>query len=217
MPRRRQTKAHPGAMRRSGTRTASHITDLGSTNGTRLNGLRSNLANCPTATASRSAPRSWSSARFGPTSRRSPCPPSSTASSRCCSSSSGGRCAGQSGVSRWTRPGGAGRNRPEGRRWGSRDAGRPISVVVSAEGQASHGPTDRQHRGGPRARMRPSGRGHLRLSQHARIFGKNGSWYVEDLGSTNGTFVNDQKLAAPAMVQPGDRIRVGTTVLELRR
>jgi pSer/pThr/pTyr-binding forkhead associated (FHA) protein len=54
-------------------------------------------------------------------------------------------------------------------------------------------------------------------SQHARLFGKNGSWYVEDLGSTNGTFVNDQKLAAPAMVQPGDRIRVGTTMLELRR
>jgi FHA domain len=53
--------------------------------------------------------------------------------------------------------------------------------------------------------------------QHARIFGKGGSWYVEDLGSTNGTFVNDQKLAAPAMVQPGDRIRLGTTVLELRR
>jgi pSer/pThr/pTyr-binding forkhead associated (FHA) protein len=54
-------------------------------------------------------------------------------------------------------------------------------------------------------------------SEHARIFGKNGTWYVEDLGSTNGTFVNDQKLAAPAMVQPGDKIRVGTTVLELRR
>jgi FHA domain-containing protein len=53
--------------------------------------------------------------------------------------------------------------------------------------------------------------------QHARVFGKNGAWYVEDLGSTNGTYVNDQKLAAPAMVQPGDRIRVGTTVLELRR
>jgi hypothetical protein len=53
--------------------------------------------------------------------------------------------------------------------------------------------------------------------QHARLFGKNGAWYVEDLGSTNGTFVNEQKLAAPAMVQAGDRIRVGTTVLELRR
>jgi pSer/pThr/pTyr-binding forkhead associated (FHA) protein len=53
--------------------------------------------------------------------------------------------------------------------------------------------------------------------QHARLFGKNGAWYVEDLGSTNGTFVNDQKLAAPAKVQAGDKIRVGTTVLELRR
>ena len=52
---------------------------------------------------------------------------------------------------------------------------------------------------------------------HARLSSKDGSWYVEDLGSTNGTFVNDQKLAAPALVQPGDRIRVGTTVLELRR
>ena len=55
------------------------------------------------------------------------------------------------------------------------------------------------------------------VEQHARIFGKNGAWYVEDLGSTNGTFVNEQKLAAPAMVQPGDRVRVGTTVMELRR
>ena len=53
--------------------------------------------------------------------------------------------------------------------------------------------------------------------QHARVFGKESSWYVEDLGSTNGTFVNDQKLGAPALVQPGDRIRIGTTVLELRR
>jgi len=54
-------------------------------------------------------------------------------------------------------------------------------------------------------------------SQHARLFGKNGTWYLEDLGSTNGTFVNDQRLAAPAMVQQGDKIRIGTTVRELRR
>ena len=53
--------------------------------------------------------------------------------------------------------------------------------------------------------------------QHARIFGKNGGWFVEDLGSTNGTFVNEQRLGAPALLQPGDRVRVGTTVLELRR
>ena len=53
--------------------------------------------------------------------------------------------------------------------------------------------------------------------QHARVFGKGSTWYVEDLGSTNGTFVNEQRLAAPAMLTAGDRIRVGTTVLELRR
>lgn len=52
---------------------------------------------------------------------------------------------------------------------------------------------------------------------HARVFQRDGQVYVEDLGSTNGTYVNDQRLAAPAMVQPGDRVRVGTTVLELRR
>jgi hypothetical protein len=54
-------------------------------------------------------------------------------------------------------------------------------------------------------------------AEHARIFGRGAAWYVEDLGSTNGTFVNEQKLAAPAMLAPGDRIRIGTTVLELRR
>ena len=53
--------------------------------------------------------------------------------------------------------------------------------------------------------------------QHARVFAKTGAWYVEDLGSTNGTFVNEQRLSSPAMVQAGDEVRVGTTVMELRR
>jgi pSer/pThr/pTyr-binding forkhead associated (FHA) protein len=53
--------------------------------------------------------------------------------------------------------------------------------------------------------------------QHARIFDRSGNWYVEDLGSTNGTFVNEQKLVAPAMLTPGDTIRIGTTTVELRR
>lgn len=52
---------------------------------------------------------------------------------------------------------------------------------------------------------------------HARLYARDGAWFVEDLGSTNGTFVNDQKLAAPAMLQPGDKVRVGQTLLELRR
>jgi pSer/pThr/pTyr-binding forkhead associated (FHA) protein len=53
--------------------------------------------------------------------------------------------------------------------------------------------------------------------QHARIFDRGGNWYVADLGSTNGTFVNEQKLVAPAMLTPGDKVRIGTTTVELRR
>ena len=52
---------------------------------------------------------------------------------------------------------------------------------------------------------------------HARLFGRDGAWFVEDLGSTNGTFVNDRRVAAPVQVRAGDVVRVGKTVLELRR
>jgi len=49
---------------------------------------------------------------------------------------------------------------------------------------------------------------------HARVFDRNGAVYVEDLGSTNGTYVNGNRLAAPVLLRPGDRVQVGTTVLE---
>lgn len=52
---------------------------------------------------------------------------------------------------------------------------------------------------------------------HARVFGRDGQWFVEDLGSTNGTFVNDRRVASPVQVHAGDVIRVGKTVLELKR
>ena len=52
---------------------------------------------------------------------------------------------------------------------------------------------------------------------HARLYGENGSWYVEDLGSTNGTFLNDRKVTQPVEVHAGDVVKVGKTVLELRR
>jgi len=39
---------------------------------------------------------------------------------------------------------------------------------------------------------------------------------VEDLGSTNGTFVNEQQVNSPRQLNPGDHVRVGTTVIELR-
>ncbi len=53
--------------------------------------------------------------------------------------------------------------------------------------------------------------------QHARIFERNGSWVVEDLGATNGTYLNQQKVTVPSQISPGDRIRVGKTVLEVRK
>ncbi len=52
---------------------------------------------------------------------------------------------------------------------------------------------------------------------HARLFGRDGAWFVEDLGSTNGTFLNERKVSAPVQVRAGDVVRVGKTVLELRR
>jgi pSer/pThr/pTyr-binding forkhead associated (FHA) protein len=52
---------------------------------------------------------------------------------------------------------------------------------------------------------------------HARLYGKNGAWYVEDLGSTNGTLLNDRRVEAPVEVHAGDVLKIGKTVLELRR
>jgi len=49
---------------------------------------------------------------------------------------------------------------------------------------------------------------------HARVFERDGSVYVEDLGSTNGTYVNGMRLAAPVVLRPGDHLQVGTTVME---
>jgi len=52
---------------------------------------------------------------------------------------------------------------------------------------------------------------------HARIFPQDGQWLVEDLGSTNGTYLDRQKVAQPTPVPVGMPIRIGKTVLELRR
>jgi hypothetical protein len=52
---------------------------------------------------------------------------------------------------------------------------------------------------------------------HARIFPQDGQWLVEDLGSTNGTYLDRQKVARPTPVPVGVPIRVGKTVVELRR
>ena len=53
--------------------------------------------------------------------------------------------------------------------------------------------------------------------RHARVFPQDGHWYVEDLGSTNGTFVGRDKVVEPTLVRVGAQIRVGQSTLELQR
>jgi hypothetical protein len=46
-------------------------------------------------------------------------------------------------------------------------------------------------------------------SVHARIFARNGFMYVEDMGSTNGTYLNGRQLRKPEQLKPADKIRIG--------
>ncbi|MCL3860787.1 FHA domain-containing protein [Actinotalea sp. K2] len=54
-------------------------------------------------------------------------------------------------------------------------------------------------------------------SRHARVFPQDGQWFVEDLGSTNGTFLGRQRVEEPTSVTVGSQIRVGQSTLELQR
>jgi pSer/pThr/pTyr-binding forkhead associated (FHA) protein len=51
---------------------------------------------------------------------------------------------------------------------------------------------------------------------HARVFTRDGQVMVEDLGSTNGTYLNRSKVSGPMVMQKGDRLQIGNTVLEVR-
>jgi hypothetical protein len=46
-------------------------------------------------------------------------------------------------------------------------------------------------------------------SRHARIYEQGNSVVVEDLGSTNGTYLNEELLQTPRPLHPGDRVRIG--------
>ena len=53
-------------------------------------------------------------------------------------------------------------------------------------------------------------------TRHARISESNGVWYVEDLGSTNGTYVGQKRVDGPVPLEAGVSIRIGKTAMELR-
>jgi pSer/pThr/pTyr-binding forkhead associated (FHA) protein len=52
---------------------------------------------------------------------------------------------------------------------------------------------------------------------HARIFRRDGRLYIEDLGSSNGTYVNRKKVSQAIALRRGDRLAIGSTVLEVTR
>lgn len=52
---------------------------------------------------------------------------------------------------------------------------------------------------------------------HAHLFRQDDDLWIEDLGSTNGTFLNSHRLDGPSTLRRGDRLRVGQTVLEVSR
>ncbi len=48
-------------------------------------------------------------------------------------------------------------------------------------------------------------------SRHARLYDREGVVYIEDMNSTNGTYVNGRRLGAQQVLRPSDRIRIGDT------
>lgn len=54
-------------------------------------------------------------------------------------------------------------------------------------------------------------------THHARLMLWNDEWVIQDLDSTNGTFVDGQRVTVPTQVPPGTPITIGTTTFELRR
>jgi len=54
-------------------------------------------------------------------------------------------------------------------------------------------------------------------SRHARVYSSEGTWVVEDLGSTNGTWIERTRITTPTVLPVGAPLRVGRTTLQLRK
>ncbi len=124
------------------------------------------------------------------------------------------------------------RPHPRGRPRGGGQARRPAAQARRAPG-AAHPPTCWSSTGenqGERAELAEApiliGRGPdaaIRLdddyvsTRHARIAASGDQWFVEDLGSTNGTYIGNVRITQPTTLTLGTQVRVGKTVIELRK
>lgn len=54
-------------------------------------------------------------------------------------------------------------------------------------------------------------------TRHARFVPNGSDWYVEDLGSTNGTYIGTRRITTPLVVAIGVQVRLGKTIVELKK
>lgn len=54
-------------------------------------------------------------------------------------------------------------------------------------------------------------------THHARVTARGDDFFIEDAGSTNGTYVNRHRIAEPTRIRRGDSVQVGQTVMEVAR
>jgi hypothetical protein len=54
-------------------------------------------------------------------------------------------------------------------------------------------------------------------TRHARIAASGDQWFVEDLGSTNGTYIGSVRITQPTTITLGTQVRIGKTILELKK
>jgi pSer/pThr/pTyr-binding forkhead associated (FHA) protein len=52
-------------------------------------------------------------------------------------------------------------------------------------------------------------------TKHARIYPSGSDWVVEDLGSTNGTWIEKTRIATPTVLEPGQDLRIGRTTMRI--
>ncbi len=103
---------------------------------------------------------------------------------------------------------------PKGRK-AKRDATTALTVVEPAEQRGRTYPLGQELTVGRAAGCQVIVDDTYASQLHARVYARDGRLFVEDLGSTNGTWLNREKVTAPTVMGRGDRLQVGNTVMEL--
>jgi pSer/pThr/pTyr-binding forkhead associated (FHA) protein len=93
----------------------------------------------------------------------------------------------------------------------------PSQLVVIGPGGESYGLADELTIGRAPGCAVPLPDDNFVSTMHARVFRRDGDYWVEDLGSTNGSLVNGRRISAATPLRRGDRLQIGRTVLELQK